>query len=189
MLFRDGVAHEYHGPRSFNDMVGFVEKAAAPAVHELKSVEEAREFMDSHYLNFVGCFGDADAKAKEAYKSAAKSLYLRINKAHFGVVPATFKDALQISKVSTVTVHSPDFVPVEHKIDSSASADDIRLWLLRHALPALDDITEENIMLYYEANLPVVWLVMQSPSDTTLEWVRDLAIQYSESLKFVWLDK
>lgn len=181
--------HDYHGPRNFNDLVSFITKSTLPAVHELKTAEELNNFVNEHPINFIGCFDESSTEAKELYKSAAKSLNLIINNAYFGAIPASLKDTVQLSKCPSVIAHSLDFVPAEFELSPDSEEDTLKKWIIQNSLPALGEITEDNMMLYYESGLPMVWLVLQSPSTSTLEWVRDIALQYVGKLTFLWLDK
>lgn len=188
-LNSNGEVHDYHGSRKFESVVDFIDKSTSSIVHELKSVEEINDFMTNHPLNFIGCFDESDADAKELYRNVAKSTYLIVNNAYFGMVSAHLKDALKIQVTPSILARSIDFAPTELEVTPDVTEDNMTKWIVQRSLPAFGEITEENIMLYYGTGLPMMWVVMRSPNDAILEWAHDLAIQYLGKMTFFWLDK
>ncbi|XP_019874108.1 protein disulfide-isomerase [Aethina tumida] len=70
-FFRNGNPIEYNGGRQADDIVAWVEKKTGPAAKDLKTVDEAKEFIEANNVAVIGFFKDQTSDKAKAFLSTA----------------------------------------------------------------------------------------------------------------------
>lgn len=73
-FFRNGTPIDYNGGRQADDIVSWLLKKTGPPAKELKTVEEAKEFIESGNVVVVGFFKDQTSDAAKTFLSVASAI-------------------------------------------------------------------------------------------------------------------
>ncbi|KAK4876714.1 hypothetical protein RN001_009220 [Aquatica leii] len=137
ILFRRGVAVDYEGERTVEDILMWIKSQLRPAVKELNTLEEAENLINSENLTVVGFYNDlSSSKAKnfvkiaesfdkpvfavtsneEIMKKYNSTLYSIVLFEKFGIEKAEFIDDLTLSSMkSFVEIES---APLIHELNT-----------------------------------------------------------------------
>ncbi|KAG4069078.1 hypothetical protein HA402_008389 [Bradysia odoriphaga] len=73
-LFRRGTHTEYWGPKAISNIVDWLNKKTGPSAIDIKSVEDAEEFIKSQSVAVIGFFNDYESEEAKAFLRAADSI-------------------------------------------------------------------------------------------------------------------
>jgi protein disulfide-isomerase A1 len=188
-VFRNGeVAGDYQGPRTASGIVDYANRQLQPAVTELETEEEAKEFSSKDKVVVVG-FVDEDDSASE--KTFAEVASLLRDDFSFGVVDddAVAKSFDVDELPSVVMFKNSDKEQLEFEGDFTKDA--ISAWVRGNSLPLVDEIGPQNYKAYVDTNLPMALVFVKlgaSYFEDVLDTAREVAKNFRGRVNFVYVD-
>jgi protein disulfide-isomerase A1 len=186
-LFRNGQeSGDYQGPRTKDGIVEYVNRQLSPAVTDLDSASEAKEFSTKDKLVVIGFVNDDSAEEK-AFNDAASLL-----RDDF-----TFGSATEQGIASEFSVSAPAIVMFKNadkeqlNFDGEYTKDAISAWVRGNSLPLIDEIGPNNYKAYVETNLPMGMFFVKLDADyfnDVLATARAVAGQFRGQVNFVYVD-
>jgi len=73
-FFRNGVASEYTGGRTGDEIVNWLNKKTGPPAVDLDDVEKAKKFIEDNEVAVIGYFSDKESETAKEFLKAAESI-------------------------------------------------------------------------------------------------------------------
>lgn len=91
-ILRFGRRFDYNGPRESDGIVKYMLEQSKPAAQELRTVTEARKFINEYDVTIIGFFASTDSTQFEAFSDAAESTRPEFKSVGYTTDPAVFKE-------------------------------------------------------------------------------------------------
>jgi hypothetical protein len=91
-ILRFGRRFDYNGPRDTEGIVKYMLEQSKPAAQELRTVAEARKFINDIDVTIIGFFASTDSSQFEAFADAAEVTRPEFKSVGFALDPAVIKE-------------------------------------------------------------------------------------------------
>ena len=138
-FFKNGVASEYSGGRTADDIVTWLKKKTGPPALTLATVEEAKKFIASKDVTVVGCFKDVTSADAKVFLTAAGSM----DDHPFAI---TSDDAViaELEAKDGAIVLFKTFDEKKNVFEGEVTADAIKTFVSTNALPLVVDFNQDT---------------------------------------------
>jgi len=180
-FFRKGVAIDYTGGRTENDIVAWINKKSGPAAHTVNDEAELNKFLEGNELTVLGLIKDASSDVAKAFLDAAAgddSLVFGIS--HSDAVRAKLN--IPAGEDAVVLTKPYDEKRNDFKLTASTVAKDISDFVVGHSRPLVQFFTKEAAQQIFSSPIQVHLLFF---TDKEAEHHDGLVKVFSEAAKSV----
>ncbi|RZC35834.1 protein disulfide-isomerase [Asbolus verrucosus] len=186
-FFRNASPVEYNGGRQADDIVAWLLKKTGPPAKELKTVEEAKEFIDANNVAVVGFFKDQTTDAAKAFLGAAAS----IDDHPFGITSddKIFKE--YDVQCGTIVLFKK-FDEGKVVFEGDATEKNIKKFVAGNSLPLIVEFNHETAQKIFGGDIKSHLLLFLNKGEDHFEKVteaaRSVAKPFKEQVLFVTID-
>lgn len=156
-FFNEGVAVEYNGGRTQDDIVNWLKKKTGPPADDLKTVDDLKTLKESNDVVVIGAFKNHDGDAAAAFLQVAKT----IDGIPFGITSNS--DVLKELEVKDDTiVLFKKFDEGRNDLTSSIDENSIREFIQANQLPIVIDFNAETAQKIFGGDIKVHILLFSS---------------------------
>ncbi|MCL4143535.1 UNVERIFIED_CONTAM: hypothetical protein GTU68_054316 [Idotea baltica] len=186
-FFRDGKPIDYGGGRQAAEIVSWLLKKTGPPAKAVKTVEEAKELIDSKNVVTIGFFKDQESDAAKQFLAAAASVDDQL----FGITSddAVFKE-YEVTGESVILFKN--FDDGKNVFDGEYTEEEIIKFVSANALPLVVDFNHETASKIFGGEIKSHLLIFVSKEaghyDSYLETAKTVAKKFKGKLLFVTIN-
>jgi len=178
-FIRDGISHDYKGPRSTSNLMNFVERVSGPIITKLDSEESLKEQILKNEVLFVFIGTDVDVFWK-IFLEAAKTLYTEIS--FFSIHP-NLVEKMKLKTSSLVVFKDKDLFYLPSDVKSFT---EVLLWIKAESIPNFPMLEGKNFAKLKSAGRKLAIIASDVEGSQLNESVSKLAASRSEKFTFCW---
>lgn len=186
-FFRGGKPVEYGGGRQADDIVNWLLKKTGPPAKELKTVDEAKEFIDLTPVSIVGFFKDQSSDKAKAFLAAAaliddQPFAITSEEALYKEYEAECGDIILFKK----------FDEGKAKFEGEYNDVDIKAFVATNSLPLIVEFNHDTAQKIFGGEIKSHLLIFIDRSkdhfETISEAARSIAKPFKDQVLFVTID-
>jgi len=186
-FFRRGAPTEYSGGRTADEIVSWVNKKTGPPAKELKTVEEAKEFMEANNVATVGFFKDQSSDAAKAFLAVANS----IDDYPFGITSEESVYKEYDAKCGSIILFKK-FDEGKSVFEGETTEKNIKKFIATQSLPLIVEFNHETAQKIFGGDIKSHLLLFLPKGDDktakVVEAARSVAKPFREQVLFVTID-
>ncbi|CAH1367000.1 protein disulfide-isomerase [Tenebrio molitor] len=186
-FFRNGIPMDYNGGRQADDIVSWLSKKTGPPAKELKTVEEAKEFIDASNVAVIGFFKDQTSDKAKAFLAVAANN----DDQPFGVTSddSVFKE--HEAECGSIVLFKK-FDEGKVLFDGEATEQNIKKFVAGNSLPLIVEFNHETAQKIFGGDIKSHLLLFLNKGEDHFEKVaeaaRAVAKPFKEQVLFVTID-
>lgn len=186
-FFRNGSPIEYSGGRQADDIVSWLVKKTGPPAKELKTVEEAREYVQSVNVIILGFFKDRESEAAKNFLKVAASLDDQV----FGITSEKdVYDDYDAECGQVILLKKFDEGKVVY--DGGNNEDELKKWITAQSLPLIVEFSHETASKIFGGDIKNHLLLFLSKEaghfEKYVDGVKPSAEKFRGKVLFVTID-
>lgn len=186
-FFRNGTPIDYNGGRQADDIVSWLLKKTGPPAKELKTVDEAKEFIESGNVVVIGYFKDQTSEGAKTFLSVAST----IDDIPFAI---TSDDAIFESndaKCGTIILYKK-FDEGKDIFEGELSEAALKKFVATNSLPLIVEFNHETAQKIFGGEIKSHLLLFLAKGEEHFERIaeeaRSVAKPFREQVLFVTID-
>jgi len=150
-IFRRGVASDYQGPRDTKGIVSYMLKQEGPSAKPLKTIEDAKNFINGPQVSVVGIFPSKSGSAYDNFLKTADNLREEFKLAL--ITESSIADSLKLGE-GVFVIHNFGETKIAYTGSHSASA--LGDWINDVSVPTVGEFSKDTQNKYKKKNLPIL---------------------------------
>ncbi|CAH0390704.1 unnamed protein product [Bemisia tabaci] len=177
-------AVDYSGGRQADQIISWLKKKTGPPATELKSVSDAKEFIDAHDVSIVGFFKDAESENAKVFLSAASLI-----DSHPFAITADDSVFSEHKVESDKIVLFKKFDEGRNDFEEEYSVETIKKFIATQGLPSVVEFNHETAQKIFGGDIKSHLLLFLSKKaghyDTHVKAAEKVAPQFKGQVLFV----
>ncbi|EFA00647.1 protein disulfide-isomerase [Tribolium castaneum] len=186
-FFRNGSPIDYNGGRQADDIVAWLLKKTGPPAKEIKTVEEAKEFIDASNVAVIGFFKDQTTDKAKAFLAAAAT----IDDYPFGITSEDSVYKEYEAECGSIVLFKK-FDEGKVLFEGEATEKNIKKFVAGNSLPLIVEFNHETAQKIFGGDIKSHLLLFLNKGEDHFEKVseaaRAVAKPFKEQVLFVTID-
>lgn len=186
-FYRKGSVIDYNGGRNADDIVNWVLKKTGPAAKELKSVIEAKSFIDDHDVSIIGFFKDQESESAKVFMDVANG----IDDYAFGIT-SDEKVFAEYNVEDGKVVLFKKFDEGKSVFEGEFTEKDLKKFISTESLPLIVEFTQETAQKVFSGEIKSHLLVFVSKEaghfEKYVENIKEPAKKFRGQVLFVTIN-
>lgn len=186
-FFRKGTPMDYNGGRQADGIVSWLKKKTGPPAKELKTVDEAKEFINDNKVAVIGFFKDQTSEASQAFLNVAAS----IDDIPFAITSEEVVFTEYEAKCGNVILFKK-FDEGKDVLDGEITEESVKKFVSSNSLPLIIEFNHETAQKIFGGDIKSHLLLFVAKGDehydSIVEAAKSVAKPFREQLLFVTID-
>ncbi|KAF2879915.1 hypothetical protein ILUMI_26244 [Ignelater luminosus] len=186
-FFRKGSPVEYSGGRTADEIVAWLVKKTGPPAKELKTVDEAKEFVEANTVSVIGFFKDQASSDAKAFLSVAST----IDDYPFGITSDESIYKEYDAKCGSIVLFKK-FDEGKSIFEGDITEKNIKKFVATQSLPLIVEFNHETAQKIFGGDIKSHLLLFLPKGDDktakVVEAARSVAKPFREQVLFVTID-
>ncbi|XP_017780314.1 PREDICTED: protein disulfide-isomerase [Nicrophorus vespilloides] len=186
-FFKKGNPSEYNGGRQADDIVSWLLKKTGPPAKDIKTVEEAKEFIEANNVAVIGFFKDQSSDEAKAFLDAASST----DDHPFAITSEEALFTEYEAKCGSIILFKK-FDEGKVLYDGEYKEKDIKKFVAANALPLIVEFNHETAQKIFGGEIKSHLLLFLNKGEDHFEQIaeaaRSVAKPFKEHVLFVTID-